>query len=128
MRNIEMSAIAEEWKSQLVRLPLSDRAEIAGFLLESLKTDSTSKFTELTEWTDLKNARRCLLVDREIDGTLTAAERRELKALQAELSRYRQLVAPLPIRELRSIHDQLLQQVENLKAKKGDDVSFRLPR
>ena len=114
-----MSAIAEELKSQLVRLPSSDRAEIAGFLLESLKTDTTSKIVELAEWTESKNARRCLLVDREIDGTLTTAERKELKALQAELSRYRQSVAPLPIQELRGIYDQLLQQVENGQSKKG---------
>ena len=107
-----MSVIAEEWKSQLVRLPSADRAELVGFLLASLKSDTSTQTSELTQWTDSKNARRCLLVDRDIDGTLTAAERRELKALQAELSRYRQLVAPLPIQELRSLHDQLMQSVD----------------
>ena len=87
--------------------------------MASLKTDTTSKFVKPTEWTESKNARRCLLVDREINGTLTAAERKELKALQSELSRYRQSVAPLPIQELRGIYDQLLQQVENGQSKKG---------
>ena len=71
------------------------------------------------EWTEEKNARRCLLVDREIDGKLTTAERRELKALQAELSRYRQAVAPLPIKELRGIFDQLRDAMEQPQAQKG---------
>lgn len=39
-----MSAIAEELKSQLAQLPTSDRAELAGFLLESLHDgDSTTE-------------------------------------------------------------------------------------
>ncbi len=31
-----MAALAEEWKSPLANLPSDDRAELAGFLLESL--------------------------------------------------------------------------------------------
>jgi hypothetical protein len=59
-------------------------------------------------WTEEKNSRRCDLIDREIDGTLTAAEAQELKQLQAELLRYRQKVAPLPIDAARKLHQELL--------------------
>ena len=38
-----MSAIAEELKSQLAKLPMSDRAELARFLLESLHEDEPSE-------------------------------------------------------------------------------------
>ena len=50
-----MSAIAEELKSQLAQLPTSDRAELAGFLLESLHDDDPR--TQDDEW-DAELARR----------------------------------------------------------------------
>src|SRR5579859_1764693 len=49
------------------------------------------------EWTDAKNERRCDLIDKAIDGTLTPVEAIELHRLQQEMLRYRQHVAPLPI-------------------------------
>jgi hypothetical protein len=33
------------------------------------------------EWNDAKNGRRCELIDKDIQGTLSAAERRELESL-----------------------------------------------
>lgn len=59
-------------------------------------------------WTEEKNARRCALIDREIDGALTAPEAVELQRLQAEMLRYRQKVAPLPLAEARKLHQELL--------------------
>jgi len=59
-------------------------------------------------WTEEKNARRCDLIDREIDGTLTPLEAVELKRLQAEMLRYRQKVAPLPLEDARKLHQELL--------------------
>ena len=41
------------------------------------------------EWTDAKNERRCDLVDKKIDGSLSPEEAVELEALQAEMLRHR---------------------------------------
>jgi hypothetical protein len=59
-------------------------------------------------WTDAKNARRCDLIDRKYAGTLTPAEAAELAALQEEMLRYRQQVAPLPLEDARRLHQELL--------------------
>ena len=63
-------------------------------------------------WSDAKNNRRCDLIDREFDGPpLTPAEVVELAGLQAEMLRYRQRVAPLPIEDARRLHQELLTRV-----------------
>lgn len=46
-------------------------------------------------WTDEKNARRVELINKKHNGGLTAAERKELRVLQAEVERYAEQVAPL---------------------------------
>lgn len=60
-------------------------------------------------WTDEKNDRRCDLIDKEIDGSLTAVERLELTELEEELLDYRDHLAPIPIAQSRELHQQLLQ-------------------
>ena len=60
------------------------------------------------DWTQAKNERRCDLIDKEIDGTLTPAEAVELQALQQAMLSYRNKVAPLPIAAARRLHDELL--------------------
>ncbi len=65
------------------------------------------------EWTDAKNDRRCDLIDRKYAGTLTAEEAVELHALQEEMYRYVDRVAPLPLEEVRRLHQQLLRKVED---------------
>lgn len=62
------------------------------------------------DWTDAKNARRFALIDREVDGTISAEESSELDALQTEFRRYRRRVAPLPVEETR----QLLERLERV--------------
>ena len=47
-------------------------------------------------WHDAKNIRRCNLIDKEINGTLSVEEERELEQLQEEMLAYRRKVAPLP--------------------------------
>jgi hypothetical protein len=59
-------------------------------------------------WTDAKNGRRWDLIDRKYAGTLTPAEAIELAALQEEMLRYRQQVAPLPLEDARRLHQELL--------------------
>jgi hypothetical protein len=62
------------------------------------------------EWTEPKNARRCNLIDREIDGVLTPAEAVELRQLQDEMLRYQNKVAPWPIQAARQLHQELLKK------------------
>jgi hypothetical protein len=61
-------------------------------------------------WTEHKNQRRCHLVDKDIEGTISQAEKAELAHLQAELLAYRRHVAPLPLDDLRALQQQLLRQ------------------
>lgn len=59
------------------------------------------------DWTDLKNERRCELIDREIDGTLNIDEQNELEDLQEQMLRHRHRVAPLPLAYARHLLEQL---------------------
>jgi predicted DNA-binding antitoxin AbrB/MazE fold protein len=59
-------------------------------------------------WTEAKNERRCVLIEREIDGTLTPEETAELKGLQEEMLRYRRRVAPLPFEDAQKLQEELL--------------------
>jgi hypothetical protein len=60
------------------------------------------------DWTETKNTRRCQLIDREIDGTITPADAVELQQLQNELLRYQSQVAPWPLEAARRLHQELL--------------------
>lgn len=53
-------------------------------------------------WTEAKNERRCDLIDKEIESTLTPAETVELQSLQQAMLNYRNRVAPLPIAAVRN--------------------------
>jgi hypothetical protein len=59
-------------------------------------------------WDEAKNARRCELIDKEIEGTLSAGEVLELRRLQREMLAHRRKVAPLPLAEARKLHTELL--------------------
>ena len=61
-------------------------------------------------WSEAKNARRCELIDKEIDGTLAAGEAMELHLLQREMLAYRRKVAPLPLAEARQLRQELLEE------------------
>lgn len=86
------------WPSEL-------RQNLAGEIMESLQADSSAP---QGEWNESRNARRCALIDKEIDGTLAPAERVELELLQKEAVTYRDRVAPFPIEGARKLHEQLL--------------------
>ena len=64
--------------------------------------------TTVEDWTEAKNARRCELIDRKYAGALTPQETIELAGLQDEMLRYRQRVAPLPLEDIRRLHQELL--------------------
>ena len=63
------------------------------------------------EWTEEKNRRRCELIDKEIAGTLSGEEGTELEGLQQAMLAYRRQVAPLPLDDLRALHQELLDGV-----------------
>ena len=62
------------------------------------------------EWTEQKNRRRCELLDRKYDHGLSLAEEAELALLQDAMYRFIDKVAPLPLDEARSLHQELLQK------------------
>jgi hypothetical protein len=60
------------------------------------------------DWTDEKNARRIDLIKRKYADGLSPTEQVELLALQDEMLRFRQKIAPLPLEEARRLHQELL--------------------
>lgn len=72
--------------------------------------EPTSRAPSAPAWTEHKNQRRCHLVDKDIAGTLSLAEQGELEQLQADMLAYRRHVAPLPLDDVRTLHQQLLRQ------------------
>jgi hypothetical protein len=79
-------------------------------LRTSIRTELTRPIPPADEWTPAKNARRCELIDREIDEVITPEEAGELAALQGEARQYVNRVAPRPLPELRALHEQLLEK------------------
>jgi hypothetical protein len=115
MKHVSVDALDESVK----RFVLSLSKEASGSVLElngrpvvrvlpagAGETDSTGK----EQWTEERNVRRCALIDRKIDGTLTTAEAEELAVLQSAMLRHRRRVAPLPLDDARRLHQQLLSQ------------------
>jgi hypothetical protein len=62
------------------------------------------------KWNETLNARRVELVKRQVYGKLTPDETVELEQLQEQMLAYRRRVAPLPLDELRELHQKLLNQ------------------
>ena len=59
-------------------------------------------------WSAADNARRCDLIDKDLDAGLTAAERGALNELESRLDAHAEVVAPLPLEPLRRLHRRLL--------------------
>ena len=62
------------------------------------------------EWNESLNARRIELVKRDVYNKLSPEESLELERLQDRMLAYRRRVAPLPLDELRELHQKLLDQ------------------
>jgi hypothetical protein len=71
-------------------------------------TDGASAQAE--EWSEEKNRRRCELIDRKYDHSLSPAEEAELALLQDAMYRLVDKVAPLPLDAARSLHQELVQK------------------
>ena len=63
-----------------------------------------------SEWSEEKNARRCELIDKEIDGDIGEDERRELETLQRQALEHLDRVAPWPVEGGRRLHQRLLEK------------------
>ena len=60
------------------------------------------------EWSEAKNARRCELIDRKIQNTISTREAAELDKLQEGLRAYLDRVAPLPMEGPKKLHAELM--------------------
>jgi hypothetical protein len=68
---------------------------------------------DASKWTEQKNARRCHLIDRQIQGIITTGEAAELDALQHALRVHLDSVAPVPLEAARRLHAELLRKGSN---------------
>ena len=116
MQHIQLDTYSEPVKRFILSLTGAGHGtvlELAGRPVACVLPMSTEKTTDTAvAWTEAKNTRRCALIDREIDGTLTPEETEELRGLQAEMIQHRQRVAPLPLAEARRLHQELLQRAQ----------------
>lgn len=87
--------------------PEGTRLRVNGKTLFRVIPEDTSDSTAENEWTKERNARRCLLIDKEVRGDITKAESLELEELQDHLRRYRRTYAPLPLAEARRTLEEL---------------------
>lgn len=71
---------------------------------------SRSAESPLIEWTPSDNARRCELIDRKIEGSLTFDEAEELEELQQAMRRYLDRAAPLPMKGAKRLHAALVRK------------------
>ena len=62
------------------------------------------------EWTPSDNHRRCDLIDKKFRTGLTPAEAAELASLSAGLRNFMDRVAPVPLDDVRRLHQQLLEK------------------
>lgn len=92
--------------------PNGTRLRVNGKTLFRVIPVSPSDNSAEHDWSDERNARRCLLIDKEVRGAITANEATELEDLQDQLRRYRRQVAPLPLAETR----QMLEELERTAA------------
>lgn len=99
-------------------LPLSEhqrvRISVASAIPRRRDSDEAGGSSTLASdsegWTEQSNARRCQLIDRQIQDTITAEEAAELDQLQQSLRRYLDSVAPLPLDGARRLHAELLRR------------------
>lgn len=114
MKHIELTRHEEAIKQFFLTLPADPEGSVvelngkAVARITPLNAATADEGPDGTAWNDQKNARRCELVDREIEGTLLADEAAELAVLQQQLLAERRRLAPVPLNDLRRLHQELL--------------------
>ncbi len=104
------------WKPNIIEIETKATTEtsvLVSFFGNWMSSVNAESFTRETAWTDEKNHRRCNLVDKEIDGTISPDQQIELENLQNEMLTFRRQVAPLPLDDLRKLHEELLREAIN---------------
>lgn len=69
------------------------------------------KLNKIRSWNSDKDSRRCELIDKGIDASLTEEEKAELDDLQQQMLEYRHTLAPLPVAEIKELLESLRQQM-----------------
>lgn len=75
-----------------------------------LPAEASPVRTEADEWTPERNHRRCDLIDKKFAAGLTQAEETELATLTTGMRRFVDRVAPLPLDDVRRLHQELLEK------------------
>ena len=102
--------------------PHADRVKLAIRELNKLKPDDIDRLMKVLiairgcndqaertlEWTEEKNARRCRLIDKKVQGLLSDDETGELDSLQQAMRLHLSRVAPLPFNAARRLHSELV--------------------
>jgi len=119
LRHISLDGLDEAVKRfvlDLVREDAGSVLELAGRPVAQVLPPPASRNGESApadDWTAARDARRCELIDKEVDRSLTEAEQIELEDLQEQMLRHRHRVAPLPLAYARQL-------LEELERKAGD--------
>ncbi len=111
MNHIALDKEDEAIKRFVLSLPVGANGavlELDGRAVACVVPVMEEPLKEHSAWSESKNARRCALIDKEIDGTLSAGEAVELHLLQREMLAHRRKVAPLPLAEGRKLRQELL--------------------
>jgi uncharacterized protein (DUF433 family) len=118
MKHIDLNAQGEAVKQFFLSLPGDPEGSVvvlngqAVARVTPLKRQPNGSPNATGPWTEAKNARRGALIDREIDGTLTTEEAAELRVLQQQMLRERQRLVPVPLDDLRRLHQKLLMKAQ----------------
>jgi hypothetical protein len=118
MKHVQLDALDESVKQFVLSLSVDPNGSIlelngrAVVQVLPVAAQENGSASEDEPWTEAKNSRRCVLIDQEINGRLTADEAMELARLQREMLRHRRRVAPLPLEDARRLHQQLLAQAQ----------------
>lgn len=75
-----------------------------------MPAEADSDAAEIGSWTPDLNHRRCDLIDKKFSQGLTPVENMELANLTAGLRSFVDRVAPLPLDDVRRLHQQLLEK------------------
>ena len=96
----------DDVRDYVVSLVLHDEATT----VSSTEKVSREASTVGSDWSDADNDRRCELIDKDIQETITEAERCELNMLSLRLREYRRRNIPLPVEGARRLHAELLEK------------------
>jgi hypothetical protein len=89
---------------QVRQWPVDLRQSLAEEIVKSVESDL---LPSNGPWDEVKNARRFELVDREIQGSISEAEKRELESLTRQLRLHRRAVAPIPLKGAQRLHREI---------------------